>query len=75
LGIPLVRACNTVITGAINALGQTIAILGDGKDEDLAAALLVEVPKYSFLTPYNYYGDWLILATSFLALGFLIRKD
>lgn len=75
MGIPLVRACNTGITGAIDALGRTLAILGEGTNEDLAAALLVEVPKYSYLTPYTFYGDWLIVGVSVFALAFFFRFD
>jgi apolipoprotein N-acyltransferase len=62
-GIPLVRSCNTGITGAFDSLGRVVKILGDDsfKDQWLADALLVEVPRYHYATLYAQFGDYLIL--------------
>lgn len=69
-GIPLVRSCNTGITGAVDSLGQVVAVLGDGslKAQETADSLLVKVPTYHYLTFYSQYGDKPVLIASFLCL-------
>lgn len=66
-GIPLVRACNTGLTGAVDSLGQTVAVL----PEEDPGALLVKVPTYQYFTLYSWFGDLPIVGLSFLFL-FLI---
>jgi apolipoprotein N-acyltransferase len=68
-GQPLVRACNTGVTAAIDALGKEIAFL-----EAKEGVLLVNVPMYFYKTPYYYLGDKAILCFSFVALFFFFRK-
>lgn len=69
-GIPLIRACNTGVTGAIDSLGQVIATLGDGslQAQMTPDSLLVEVPTFHYLTLYTQYGDKSILIISLICL-------
>lgn len=69
-GIPLVRACNTGVTGAIDSLGSTIGVLGDSALERQLCcdSLLVRVPTYHYNTLYSSFGDWWIVSFSALAL-------
>ncbi len=66
MGIPLVRACNTGTTCVIDAFGRTVSVLGDehGENDDLAEAMLVTIPTYTYETLYTHYGDFLILCLS-----------
>lgn len=76
-GIPLLRACNTGVTGAFDSLGRVVSILGDGtsKTEWMRAALKVEVPTYHYKTLYSKFGDSLIVSFSLVALlFFFVRK-
>lgn len=73
LGIPLVRACNTGITGAFDSIGRIVASLS-AEAEWEQTALLTEVPLYHYRTLYTYYGDMGILAVSTLALFGLFRR-
>jgi apolipoprotein N-acyltransferase len=63
-GIPLVRACNTGITGAVDSLGRVVAILGEGtfQEQETPGSLYVQVPCYHYQTLYSLVGDRLILA-------------
>lgn len=67
-GIPLVRACNTGITGAIDSLGRVVAILGESpeKAEWLSDSLFVKVPTHHYFTLYSKLGDSLIIGLSLL---------
>lgn len=80
-GTPLVRACNTGITGAFDSFGRILAVLGGDEPEKyewVAGSLLVEVPTYHYPTLYGKYGDWLIVgfssATLLSSMVFLRRK-
>lgn len=76
-GYPLVRACNTGITGVIDSLGREVAMLGDGAAESewLAAALPVKVPLYTYRTLYTRWGDGPVIAFScFALLGFFFYR-
>ncbi len=80
-GVPLVRACCTGITAAVDSLGRTVGMVGDETQasETLSEALLVEVPRYHYKTLYSFLGDALPLSASFLILlvalpTFFIRK-
>lgn len=68
-GIPLIRACNTGVTGAVDSLGRIIAIWGDGtwRTEWVRGALNVTVPLYHYKTLYARFGDVIIVGFSFLA--------
>ncbi len=61
MGIPLVRACNTGITGACDSLGH---VLGALSEESGQGTLLVDVPLFSYFTLYTLWGDWFILSLS-----------
>lgn len=74
-GIPLLRACNTGITGCVDALGQDVEVLGDhdSEREDLSEALYVKVPTFHYRTLYSKVGDDLIVAISLLAALLFFR--
>ncbi len=69
-GIPLVRATNTGITGAIDAFGRTLGTFASKEipTENLAGALHVYVPLQQYATLYTLWGDRGILSVSFLFL-------
>jgi apolipoprotein N-acyltransferase len=62
-GIPLIRACNTGITGAIDSLGRVISLLGEDPEasEWLSDSLFIDVPTYTYQTLYSKVGDALII--------------
>ncbi len=57
-GIPVLRACNTGITGGVDCFGRIVASLPPEK----AGALIVEIPRDSCPSLYSLWGDWAILA-------------
>ncbi len=71
-GVPLVRACNTGLTGAVDSLGRVVKTLGDDRysSEWLSAALLVDVPLYHYRTLYSRVGDGLIIGFCAMMLLF-----
>lgn len=77
-GIPLVRACNTGVTGAVDSLGRIIKILGEDsmKSQWLSEALYLKVPTYHYQTLYAKFGDLFILSFCLfcLVIGFTRRK-
>ncbi|KAF3361569.1 Apolipoprotein N-acyltransferase [Chlamydiales bacterium STE3] len=75
-GIPLLRSCNTGITGALDSLGRVVAILGDGTacSEWIRDALAVEVSTYHYPTLYSRFGDSLIIGFSLFSLLFFFLK-
>lgn len=70
LGIPLVRAANTGVTGAIDSLGQVVAIIEEDGEAVIngPGVLKVDVPLYHYETPYSMMGDAFILSLSSLSL-------
>ncbi len=76
MGIPLVRACNTGVTCALDSYGNFVGILGEGDphQEWISDALLVKVPTYHFKTIYSLYGDALILLFSVFCLVAEVAK-
>lgn len=69
-GVPVFRACNTGVTGAVNALGQTVGLF-KGKNlvnEWARGAMYVEVSNYHFTTLYSILGDYFILGLSLLLM-------
>lgn len=76
-GVPLIRACNTGMTSAIDSLGRNIAVLGGPFAEQVEwtpDSLLVDIPIYSYSTLYSRFGDALIISFSFLVLLFGFNK-
>ncbi|MBA2367399.1 MAG: apolipoprotein N-acyltransferase [Candidatus Protochlamydia sp.] len=77
-GVPLVRSCNTGITGGLNSLGEVIAVLGPDhlQTQENPDSLRITVPKYHYQTLYSRLGDALILSlcAGMLLLPFIIRK-
>ena len=69
-GIPLIRACNTGITGGIDSLGRIINVLGDNYSESewIADSIKITVPKYTYGTVYSKTGDLLIIIISCVAI-------
>jgi apolipoprotein N-acyltransferase len=61
-GSPLIRACNTGITGAVDAFGNIIKIFG--QEEKKGGVLLADIPLNHYLTPYSIWGDFFILILS-----------
>ncbi|WP_068467028.1 apolipoprotein N-acyltransferase [Candidatus Protochlamydia phocaeensis] len=63
-GIPLVRACNTGITGALDSLGRPIGTLGEERIQlqSLADSIRLDVPAYHYATLYAKWGDAFILS-------------
>lgn len=76
LGVPLLRACNTGITCAVDSLGRTLKTLGKNESEQqtLRGTLFVTLPVYNYWTLYSKTGDGLIIAFSFLLALFLMIK-
>jgi apolipoprotein N-acyltransferase len=59
-GIPLIRACNTGITCALDSLGKVthaLDIQNLESHEWTAAGLVVSVPTYTYQTLYSKFGD------------------
>jgi len=77
-GVPLVRACNTGVTGAIDSLGRIVGTWGKDSTEaqEKAGAFKVSVPTYHFSTLYTFWGDYfvLILSITSLLFGIVLRK-
>lgn len=69
-GMPLLRACNTGLTIAIDSLGQIVATLGDTSPQSqwIADSLYVETPRYHYNTLYSYFGDTPVITLCWLAL-------
>lgn len=75
MGIPLLRSANTGVTGAIDSLGRTVAVLEKDNQPIISAsgAILVNVPLYHYSTVYTWLGDRLILGFAWIALLFSSR--
>jgi len=66
-GLPLVRACNTGVTAAIDSLGRTVGQFDTDELETKRGALIVDIACYTYPTLYTLFGDSLII---FLSLFF-----
>lgn len=73
-GIPLVRACNTGITSAVDSLGEVIASTTED-EEWVRQGLFAQVPLYSYKTLYSSVGDLLIVSISLLSTLFLFKRS
>ncbi len=77
-GVPLVRACNTGVTAAVDSLGREIASLPVEKKNGrwVRDILHARVPKYRIDTIYSRFGDFPVLILCFLAILHLaLRKS
>lgn len=74
-GTPVLRACNTGITAAIDPLGRVVGEMREKNSDGslLAGALVLEIKQFSYPTLYTYGGDAIILILSlfFFALEIL----
>ncbi|MBF8263650.1 MAG: lnt [Parachlamydiales bacterium] len=61
-GVPLIRACNTGITGGVDCWGRTIAT----EPECQPLAAMIRVPMRTLSTLYSFWGDGAILFLSAL---------
>lgn len=77
-GVPVVRACNTGITAAIDSLGRVQGVMQDvGKDgETLGGVVTASLGLYSYTTLFSIAGNNLIvlISTLVLLLFFFYRK-
>lgn len=75
-GVPVVRACNTGVTCAVDALGRTIGTLAyeDKKNRAVADTLYVQIPTYNYFTLYTLWGDKAIVFLSCVFLLFSFVK-
>ncbi len=69
LGLPYIRVCNTGVTGAWDALGNTIGFLpyDSKKNEAVEGIIFLKLPLYSYSTFYSLVGDSLLNCFSGLA--------
>jgi len=76
-GIPIIRACNTGVTVAVDSLGRIVKKMKgpDCKIEEIAGAMHVKVPLHHFPTLYTLAGDKFILTLSFIFIGLFIKKE
>lgn len=74
MGIPLVRSCNTGITGGIDSLGEVIGCTTP-EDEWVRQGLFLKVPLYHYSTLYLMLGDSFIILFSALSTLFLFKKS
>ncbi len=74
-GVPSIRACNTGVTGAVDALGRVVEVLRgvNGDVEHVSGCLLVKVPKEHHVTGFVLWGEIPLILGSFflLVLGLL----
>ncbi len=72
-GVPVLRACNTGITGYIDCCGKVVEALAPS--EEKVDVLYLQVPLRSFQTLYTFWGDGLILFSSlfFLLVGLCVN--
>lgn len=76
-GVPLVRACNTGVTGAIDSLGRVVAVLEDDRKSsiEISDTLHVTVPLYTYSTLYTHVGDGLVISFSLLMVLCFLRLN
>ncbi len=74
-GVPLIRACNTGLTGGIDCFGRVIKVLKSDivPTEKIKGALFVEIPLLHFKTLYTFLGDGFIIGISFLCVILIFR--
>lgn len=69
-GVPIVRACNTGITAAVDSLGRVQGVLNDvdANGITLQGVVACGLPLYTYSTLYAKFGDHLIVLLSVLIL-------
>ena len=72
-GVPLLRACNTGVTAAIDSLNNIQAIFS--LNELAKGALIVDVPLYHYRTLYTLYGDLLIIGCCFSVFAVFFLQE
>lgn len=75
-GVPMLRACNTGVTGAVDSLGRDVKVFAENgiPHEWKGGALYVELPRYQYHTLYSSFGDGPVLGTCLLLMGFALRR-
>ncbi|MBM3191618.1 MAG: apolipoprotein N-acyltransferase [Chlamydiae bacterium] len=72
-GVPLVRACNTGVTAAVDSLNTVCGRLNRGT---LAKGVLtVSLPLYHYRTPYSFYGDYFIVGICCSFIGVYVLRQ
>jgi apolipoprotein N-acyltransferase len=71
-GVPILRACNTGLTGVVDCFGRLVAHLP--ASEEKAGALYFTLPVKNYQTLYMLWGDWAILLVSGAALLVQVAK-
>lgn len=79
-GIPLIRACNTGITGGFDSLGRVVSMLGDENYNDTefkSDSIIFNVPQYTYSTLFTKTGDALVIILSLgaILLRYCIRPE
>jgi len=74
-GVPLIRACNTGLTGGVDCFGRVVKTLKSDTlpVEKIKGALFVEIPLLHFKTLYTFLGDGFIVGISFLCSILIFR--
>lgn len=75
-GIPILRACNTGISAAVDCFGRVIKIFKKKGFliENSFGSLYVTVPLKNYFTLYSFWGDNFIIIFSFLCIFFYFLK-
>lgn len=75
-GLPLLRACNTGVTCAVDSFGRTIKALDYETSVSKATPgiLHVSLPIYSYKTLYVIWGDYFVLLISIVGVLFFLKK-
>lgn len=70
-GVPLLRACNTGVTAAVDSLGRTLAKLEEKNEKGQVqkGAIFAEILPYDYFTLFAIWGNSGILIVSFLTFG------
>ncbi len=71
MGVPLVRAANNGVSGAIDSLGRDTAVLSDANGNAMheqSGALRIDVPLHHYHTLYTQVGDGLVVGLAILTL-------
>ncbi len=71
-GLPLLRACNTGVTAAIDSLGRTRGQFAPRDLEIKKGALIVEMNCYTYPTLYSVFGDFPIIFFCLFSIGLCI---
>jgi len=72
-GIPLIRACNFGISGAVDSLGKSCEIKTGTKQ---ITAFSTKVSSYHYSTLYSKFGNWPLLSIcSLLCLYYFFRRN